>query len=208
MRVLLCSGVRVLALASYRDQVVPLYSALMTGWSHPNLKRAIYFDHFNYGGDEDFLCSLLVLLVRLRNRGLSDHNLLVYLSDYLAGSLYSVGGSAAASGGEHSTIYDDPRVYQLAISMLLSGDGDDNTAFASQPVVLTPFHISARQNPNYLPWAMHGLLVNSELRRSDQALLRELHAILIRRLRQWRPTERPLRDLAYRLHPVRQLSRL
>lgn len=46
----------------------------------------------------DFLSNLLVLLMRIRNAGLSDGGLLAHLSEATAGSLNGVG---------HSTVYEE-----------------------------------------------------------------------------------------------------
>lgn len=50
----------------------------------------------------DFLSNLLILLLRIRNVGLSDGGLLTHLSEATAGSLSGVG---------HSTIYEEPATY-------------------------------------------------------------------------------------------------
>jgi hypothetical protein len=50
----------------------------------------------------DFLSNLLVLLLRIRNAGLSDGGLLAHLSESTAGSLNGVG---------HSTAYEETATY-------------------------------------------------------------------------------------------------
>lgn len=50
----------------------------------------------------DFLSNLLVLLLRIRNAGLSDGGLLAHLSEATRGSLNGVG---------HSTAYEDIAAY-------------------------------------------------------------------------------------------------
>lgn len=50
----------------------------------------------------DFLSNLLVLLLRIRNAGLSDGGLLAHLSEATAGSLNGVG---------HSTAYEEIATY-------------------------------------------------------------------------------------------------
>lgn len=74
----------------------------MHGFSHPSLLRAVYIDGHDY--QPDFLTSLIVFLLRLRNYGIPDHGLAVHLSEAVAGSLYS-----GTQG--HSTIYEDIGVY-------------------------------------------------------------------------------------------------
>lgn len=106
-------------IASLNDQVVPIYSGTFTSASHPLILRALYIDgdayqcvlnfifserhsltvgfHFT-NSSSDFLSNLLVLLLRIRNAGLSDGGLLAHLSEATAGSLNGVG---------HSTAYED-----------------------------------------------------------------------------------------------------
>ena len=74
----------------------------MHGFYHSNIHRALYIDSHN--DSDDFIIKLVTFLVGLRNRGLSDHGLLLYLSEPLSGSLYN--------GVEHSTIYDEIDVYK------------------------------------------------------------------------------------------------
>ena len=57
---------------------------------------------FNIFSSSDFLSNLLVLLLRIRNSGLSDSGLLAHLSEATAGSLNGVG---------HSTAYEDVATY-------------------------------------------------------------------------------------------------
>ncbi|KAJ1967481.1 hypothetical protein H4R34_006385 [Dimargaris verticillata] len=92
------------------DQVVPLYSSIVHGLSHMNMYRAIYIDGEHYG--DDFLTDLLIFALRLRNHGLRDHDLVVHLSDAIAGSLYT-----GTQG--HSTIYNDRKVYELAAQWVM-----------------------------------------------------------------------------------------
>ncbi|KAJ1969452.1 hypothetical protein IWQ62_000619 [Dispira parvispora] len=103
-------GVKVVTVGSMVDQVVPLYSSILHGASHMNLYRAIYIDGAHYGAD--FLTDLLTFALRLRNHGLFDHDLLVHISDAIAGSLYT--GTPG-----HSTIYNDTQVYITAAQWVM-----------------------------------------------------------------------------------------
>jgi hypothetical protein len=100
LRTVLSSGVRLTCVASLEDQVVPLYSAVMTSIHHPSIVRAVYIDGTSY--QNDFLINLIAFSLRLRNTGVDDHGILVHLSEVIAGSLYGEG---------HSTIYDEREVY-------------------------------------------------------------------------------------------------
>jgi hypothetical protein len=108
-------------IASLNDQVVGLYSGLFTSVTHPLILRALYIDGDAYQcvsdmslvlrkfahaviffSSSDFLSNLLVLLLRIRNAGLSDGGLLAHLSESTAGSLNGVG---------HSTAYEETATY-------------------------------------------------------------------------------------------------
>jgi hypothetical protein len=102
VRKVLDSNVNVVCVASWMDQVVPLFSGLMAAFDHPNLLRAVYIDSHNF--KPDFLHQFIVYLLNLRNMGIPDRHLLFYLSETVAGSLYG--------GVEHSTIYNESKVYE------------------------------------------------------------------------------------------------
>lgn len=102
-------GVRVTFMGSIDDQLVSLESSLYAPLSHPYVNRAVFIDGRLHA--PNFLTHLVVLALKLRNLGLSDHGLLRELSVPLAGSL--VGGEG------HSRVYDDPAVYRLAIDFAL-----------------------------------------------------------------------------------------
>ncbi len=57
MKHLLNSGARYVALGSWYDQVVPLYSATVQGLNHPNIYRALYIHAQDY--QPDFLSHLV-----------------------------------------------------------------------------------------------------------------------------------------------------
>lgn len=64
-----------------------MYSALMHSYWHPLIFRSMFIESDNYR--DDFLTRLITLMIDLRNRNISDQDLLIYISDYLAGSVYS-----------------------------------------------------------------------------------------------------------------------
>ena len=75
----------------------------MHGFNHSNIYRAIHIEGADY--HPDFLSHLVVFALKLRNHGLYDHDLLVHLSEYVAGSLYGFGTKG------HSTLYDELNTY-------------------------------------------------------------------------------------------------
>ncbi|KAL2913608.1 hypothetical protein HK105_206910 [Polyrhizophydium stewartii] len=104
----LSAGARFIAVGSWYDQVVPLYSATLHGVNHPNIYRALYIDAADY--QPDFLSHLVVFALKLRNAGLSDHGLIVHLSDVLAGNIYGFGTQG------HYAIYEEENTYKVAVA--------------------------------------------------------------------------------------------
>ncbi|KAF1924071.1 uncharacterized protein M421DRAFT_73470 [Didymella exigua CBS 183.55] len=102
-------GVRIMYVGSIDDQLVSLESSTFSTLSHPYIYRAVFVDGRIHA--PDFLTHLVGFTLKLRNLGLPDHGLIRELSPALAGSLY---------GGEgHSRVYEDARVYSLAVSHAL-----------------------------------------------------------------------------------------
>ena len=99
---ILNNGIRIVAVASWYDEVVPIYSATMHSFDHPLIYRACYIEGLDYL--PDFFSHLVVFSLRLRNAGISDKGLCVHLSDFLQGSLF--GGTQG-----HSTLYEEINTY-------------------------------------------------------------------------------------------------
>ena len=59
MQHILNAGVKILFIASLNDQVVPLYSALYSSLSHPNILRAIFIDAQAFETSADFMTNLV-----------------------------------------------------------------------------------------------------------------------------------------------------
>nr|RBQ83244.1 hypothetical protein FVER53263_09139 [Fusarium verticillioides] len=180
-------GTRVTFIGSIDDQVVPMESAIYSPANHPYIYRAVFIDGRVHA--PDFIAHLVGFALKLRNLGVSDHGLIRELSVPLAGSLYS--------GAGHSRLYYDDAVYDLAIAHAL----ETAPAGPSPP----PCTISPRggpltsQNPYVLPWIMRGLLeesfVRTELSNEADELLRQFD--------DWKPTNKALKDVKYRLEAVR-----
>lgn len=158
--------------------------------------------------------------LKLRNLGLPDHGLIRELSPALAGSLY---------GGEgHSRVYEDPRVYELAIQHALETTSLPVSPSQSRPNTTASFaginipvpgakfderdvyklrvkeyHDAsagaATQNPFFLPWAMRGLLEEEFVKRELGREVEELLAMF----EEWKPTGKQLKDVKFRLEAVR-----
>ncbi|KAH6969047.1 hypothetical protein DER45DRAFT_548330 [Fusarium avenaceum] len=180
-------GARITFIGSIDDQLVPMESAVYSPANHPYIYRAVFIDGRVHA--PDFIAHLIGFALKLRNLGVSDHGLIRELSAPLAGSLYS--------GAGHSRLYFDDAVYDLAISHAL-----ETAPAGSTP---PPCTISPRegpltsQNPYVLPWIMRGLLeedfVRTELSTEADELLKQFD--------NWKPTNKALKDVKYRLEAVR-----
>ncbi|KAI8666579.1 hypothetical protein NCS57_00883300 [Fusarium keratoplasticum] len=180
-------GARITFIGSIDDQLVPMESAVYSPANHPYIYRAVFIDGRVHA--PDFIAHLVGFALKLRNLGVSDHGLIRELSIPLAGSLYS--------GAGHSRLYYDDAVYDLAVSHALET--------ASTGALPPPCTVSARQgpltsaNPYVLPWIMRGLLeedfVRTELSNEADELLKQFD--------DWKPTNKALKDVKYRLEAVR-----
>ncbi|KAJ3121417.1 hypothetical protein HK098_003678 [Nowakowskiella sp. JEL0407] len=112
MNNILESGVNVVAIGSWLDQVVPLYSATMHAFSHQNIFRSFYMPTPTTTDDKftDFFTLLISVSLELRNAGYSDFGLNLHLTDLLAGNLYNSRG--------HQTLYEDEVCYLLAVDWI------------------------------------------------------------------------------------------
>ncbi|OAA67068.1 hypothetical protein SPI_01644 [Niveomyces insectorum RCEF 264] len=184
LKAVLEHGVRITFVGSIDDQVVPLESAIYSPVHHPYVYRAVFVDGRIHA--PDFIAHLVGFACKLRNMGVSDHGLVRELSVPLAGSLYS--------GEGHSRLYDDPQVYDLAVSHALeTADIDKAVCEIRKPEGL------ANPNPYHLPWVMRGLL-------EEDFVKTELHtetAELVRQFDDWKPVTKALKDVKYRLEAVR-----
>ncbi|OAG09592.1 uncharacterized protein CC84DRAFT_1111120 [Paraphaeosphaeria sporulosa] len=210
-------GVRVTYVGSIDDQLVSLESSIFSVVSHPYIYRAVFVDGRNHA--PSFLTHLVGFVLKLRNLGLPDHGLIRELSPHLAGSVY---------GGEgHSRVYEDPRVYTLAIQHSLETTslpvspqqvkanvaatfgginipvpGAKYNAKDTYKLRVKEYKSSgsaAGENPYFLPWAMRGLLeeelVKKELGKEVDGLLNMFE--------EWKPTDKRLKDVKFRLEGVR-----
>ncbi|KAM3505505.1 hypothetical protein MY10362_002910 [Beauveria mimosiformis] len=190
-------GARVTLIGSIDDQVVPMESAVYSPASHPYIYRAVFIDGRIHA--PDFIAHLVGFALKLRNLGVSDHGLVRELSLALAGSLYS--------GEGHSRLYYDDAVYDLAIAHALETTDvpkhtapcrvEHRTVPTATPTGAAP--ALASPNPYVLPWIMRGLLeedfVKTELSAETEELLRQFD--------DWKPSNKALKDVKYRLEAVR-----
>ncbi|CAO3640226.1 unnamed protein product [Mucor hiemalis] len=234
-------GLKVVLTGSMQDQVVPLYSAIMSAVNHPSILRCIYIDGHIYSQD-DFLINLIIFALTLRNTGLPDYDLLVHLSEVLAGSLYALEGG-------HSTIYEEVEVYMTAVKYTFetapfgkyvrafpSSKNESppvckkkktppisrKTSVSASSLLMTAmtaaapaiveiedakiesFQAKQQQNPFYLPWALHGICSDPMIL-ADEMLKKDLTRLLSL-FEQWSPTSSRLKELKYRLDPLRTIK--
>ncbi|PTB75990.1 hypothetical protein M440DRAFT_20175 [Trichoderma longibrachiatum ATCC 18648] len=180
-------GARITFVGSIDDQLVPMESAVYSPANHPYIYRAVFIDGRVHA--PDFISHLIGFALKLRNLGISDHGLVRELSVALAGSLYS--------GEGHSRLYFDSAIYDLAVMHALE------TTDTAQP---TPCVIPKREttplassNPYVLPWIMRGLLEEDFVKTQLSAETEEL----LRQFDDWKPTNKALKDVKYRLEVVR-----
>ncbi|KAL9537009.1 hypothetical protein MBANPS3_012166 [Mucor bainieri] len=216
MAYILQNKVKTVLVGSMQDQVVPLYSAIMSGISHPNILRAVYIDGHIYTKD-DFLIRLITFALRLLNVGLSDHGFLIHISEVLAGNLY-------AWEGGHSTVYEELDVFMLPLQYLfetrpigqfeilkpasmLSQRVSDARDRAKEKVLdkvkarLDPFQAKLRLNPFHLPWAMRGIWDDPRIL-DDDTLSSELDT-LQNLFDKWNPSSARLKEIKFRLEPLK-----
>jgi hypothetical protein len=193
-------------------------SSTFSTLSHPYIYRAVFVDGRIHA--PDFLIHLVGFVLKLRNLGLPDHGLIRELSPALAGSLY---------GGEgHSRVYEDPRIYELAVqhalettSLPVQTQARPSTSASSIaglkginiPIIgagedkKDPYALRVKeyekggtsQNPYFLPWAMRGLLEEDFVKKE---LGREVEELL-GMFEEWKPVKKELKEVRFRLEAVR-----
>ena len=161
----------------------------MSAIHHPNISRRVYIDSHHYTKD-DFLIEFVNFLISLRNLGLDDRHMLVQLSDTLTGSLYG--------GVEHSTVFEEKKVYDAAIRW---AHCRHECSSDSQKLQIVPFKPLLRRNSSYIPWTMRAIISDSIIAQDDT--LRTQFVRVLSLFHSWNPTLKPLRDLKYRLDPIK-----
>ena len=161
--------------------------------------RAVFIDTRIHA--PNFLTHLIGFVLKLRNLGIPDHGLIRELSPALAGSLYS--------GEGHSQIYHEAAVYDLAVRHALETTDMPQTEAGiaggksnAETLVVGwddgPPAVGDR-NPYYLPWAMRGVLEEEIVRRE----LGDECRVLLKEFEEWKPTNKGLKDVKFRLEAVK-----
>jgi hypothetical protein len=71
----------------------------------------------------------------------------------------------------------------------------------ADPVIAHIFNAPLRINPSWIPWSLSMLLHDKQLQ-ANVSLWRELQE-LIKMYEHWEPIQRPLKELRYRLEPLK-----
>lgn len=123
------------------------------------------------------------------NAGLDDQGLISHLSEATAGAWHGVG---------HSSPYEDPGAYDLAVSYLLKTSNP-----AAGPLEVEEFGARDVKNDYELPWILRGVM--------DDATIQELFRAEIKALKDtvlsWQPNTRALRDIKKRVSSSVGVSR-
>ncbi|KAM9899338.1 hypothetical protein OXX79_005796 [Metschnikowia pulcherrima] len=214
-------NVKLCLVGSINDQLVPLYSALASHVFHPNIYRACYID--SASKTPDFIKALISLCCHLQNNGYFDNNVIKEISPVLAGPL---------TGGGHSRIYNDGKVYDLGIKFMLDTDDivipksavitdySEENVEANLPIT-NKVHVKEYNvgkigtNPFILPWCLRGLIFNIQKNwrpvtpeitvqngELQKSAEEEIKA-LYGLFDQWRPETKALKDLKFRLSGIR-----
>ncbi|KAI7897796.1 uncharacterized protein BX663DRAFT_527217 [Cokeromyces recurvatus] len=190
---------KIVLVGSMQDQVVPIYSAIISGILHPRILRALYIEGEVYEPNH-FLIRLVLFSFKLLNLGLSDHGLLIHLSQVLAGNFWQ--------GEGHSRIYEELDVFLLSLQYLF-----ETPPFGSFKVIKTTTVYDdikkewilntprLLNNPYHLPWAVRGIWDDPRIL-NDPNLANELHQLQAL-FDQWRPTTAKLKEIKYRLEPLK-----
>ncbi|KAL4988486.1 hypothetical protein BDW68DRAFT_158777 [Aspergillus falconensis] len=177
-------GVRISYIGSIDDQLVSLESSLFSPVSHPYIYRAAFVDGRVHA--PSFVSHLVGFTLKLRNLGISDHDLIRELSSPLAGSLYT--------GEGHSRLYDEEAVYRLAIEFAL-----ETSPISNAPLRIKRNYPPPVPNPYILPFAMRGLLEEEYVRHE----LYDETMELLKQFDDWKPTSKVLKDVKFRLEGIR-----
>lgn len=221
MQILVSSNVKLCLIGSINDLLVPLYSALASHIFHPNIYRACYIDHST--NTPEFITRLVSICCQLQNLGFFDNNVIRELSASLPGPV---------TGGGHSRIYNDGKVYNLGVKFALDTDdlvipsiapgylsnGKETENDAMGPinnrVYIKEYNVSKiGTNPFILPWCVRGLIFNIQKNwpihgerlddiDSESTAEEEIQA-LYESFDKWKPVSKTLKHLRFRLNGIR-----
>jgi hypothetical protein len=177
-------GVRFYYCGAWNDQVVPLFSGVFNNVNHPLIYRTVFVHHDDF--NDDFLYHLCVFLIKIRNHGITDHGLLLYLSEYFKGSVYGFGTQG------HSEVYEENETYKRGLDWILSEQTLWNGEFKVEDKVVLKY------TPNHIPFALAQVFCNQMLEEKFPFDLHRLKELFQR----WIP-QGNFKELKYRMEPLR-----
>ncbi|ODV96744.1 hypothetical protein PACTADRAFT_48560 [Pachysolen tannophilus NRRL Y-2460] len=188
LRIVVNNNVKICFVGSIDDQLVPLYSAIASHIEHPNIYRACYID--GSSNTPNFVSEIVSLSLWLKDIGCTDHGIIKEISNALAGPL---------TGGGHSRIYNEPKVYELAINFILATN--DLNLVKAQPVHFNKFDIKLlNTNPYHLPFFLRGMIFETI---KNLPSGREKIDMVLKEFDDWNPDSKVLKDLKYRLSAIK-----
>lgn len=208
IKTIIAMNCKICFIGSIDDQLVPLYSALASHIYHPNIYRACYIDQSAKA--PQFVTRLVLLCLQLQNLGYFDNGVVKELSAVLAGPI---------TGGGHSKIYNDGKVYDLGVKFLLDTsdivqpiiDQNNEVSTIESHVYVKEYNVSKLgTNPFILPWCLRGLLFNveknwrlngakSEEYTSGSEEVKKLYSLYDN----WRADTKIYKELKFRLNGIR-----
>lgn len=188
LKILLSNNAKIVYIGSINDQLVPLYSSTCIHIQHPNIFRSIYIDKDS--NTPNFLIKILNCSLLLHNMGLNDHGMIKEISNALAGPL---------TGGGHSKIYNEYKVYELGLNFFLYSTTNkkyEEIAIRRKEFVIDTLGI----NPFHLPWCLRGLMYESicNIKNGEKYV-----NLMLQEFDEWDPSTKVLKDIKYRLNAIK-----
>ncbi|OIR59017.1 MAG: uncharacterized protein A8A55_0195 [Amphiamblys sp. WSBS2006] len=173
LRRILEKGVRVMCVGSWMDAAVPLHSSTIHSVQHHGIWRCLYISSEYSSGK--FVVRLFVFLLELRNCGIGDGGLLVYLSEHVMG---------AYTNNMHSTVCSEPSIYTTCVRWML--DTPASSAGGHGSCLRIDEETSPVNHNKYcVPWLFRGFLDCPRIKRNKR--LAESLAELSSLYREWCP---------------------
>jgi hypothetical protein len=202
---LLANGVKIMTVASWMDQVVPLYSASLHGISSPNLVRALFVPSDT--PEPSFFLRFVLLLFYLSNVCSVQNDLLVHLSGFIRGPLIS------RKLGSHSSITQEQQPYDGFASWFMSNPHTlrgvpayiDNRSSVTWCQKLNDSFYNSQLNGHFIMLRFSEILAltkSSTLAKAEQAILSQNLDLLRAELKDWNPKAKNQKNLKSFVEPL------
>lgn len=190
LKLLLSNNVKIVYVGSVDDQLVPLYSSTCLLVNHPNVFRAIYVD--TNSNTPNFLLRILSCALLLRNKGVNDHGMIKEMSNALAGPL---------TGGGHSRLYNEHKVYDLGLKFFLNTTNVVSMDGKGLVPSFTDFDVSKLgMNKYYLPWCLREFMYSTCSYIPDG---KKHVKLMIQEFDEWNPDKKILKEIKQRMIPLK-----